>query len=443
MSTKRLSSAVVGTTLLASILHAPVAEAATTTASVTLPLAHYSRILADPVHHHLFITEGTGYNTVLVTDYAGTVVATLDNEPGATGLVISPDGNTVYVGLADAGAVSAISTRSLTEVSRYATGDGTSPTYVAYTAGKIWFSYESDYQGMIGSIDPHTSPAKVVLAASPDTWGIPPVLAANRDGELVAGEPSQSPNELASYDVSSGAVVVLAPQVFEYEAGNMGDLQITPDGSDVVVASGAPYHHEVFKVSDLSTAGEYDTATYPNSVAIAADGTVIAGSENYYGDSIYVFAPGRSAAVTSYPLPPTTYLAPAGLAVTPDGNKLFAITADPYGNSPVVLNIIARPEQTSSTLTLSGPTQVHEHKPIAVSGTLGGASPYTAGQVLCVTRVSSNGKTAVLPDVVTAADGSFSFTDTPRGAGTVTYRVSYVGSAHLTASSASITIPID
>lgn len=446
MKVKRLlpgtASAVVGTTLLASTLYVPSAEAATTTASVALPLAHYSRMLVDPVHHHLFITEGTGYSTVLVTDFAGAVVATIDSEPGATGLAMSPDGDTVYVALADADAVSAISTSTLTETSRYATGVGTGPTYVAYTAGKIWFSYESDYQGMIGSIDASTSPAEVTLAASPDIWGIPPMLAANPDGDLVAAEPSQSPNELASYDVSSGVPVVLAPQSFDMTAGELGDLQISPDGSVVVTASGAPYYHEVLKVSDLSPAGQYNSAAYPDSVVIAADGTVIAGSDDYYGDSIYVFAPGNPVAITSYPVVADTDLAPGGLAVTPDGNQLFAITADPYGNNPV-LNIIAHPEQTVSTLTLSGPTRVHEHRPITASGTLGGASPYTAGQVLHVTRISSHGKAVALPDVITAADGAFSFTDTPTGADGVTYQVSYVGDAHLTASSASISIQFD
>jgi Big-like domain-containing protein len=41
----------------------------------------------------------------------------------------------------------------------------------------------------------------------------------------------------------------------------------------VVTASGAPYYHEIFQVSDLSAAGTYPTTNYPDSVSIAADGT--------------------------------------------------------------------------------------------------------------------------------------------------------------------------
>jgi hypothetical protein len=49
-------------------------------------------------------------------------------------------------------------------------------------------------------------------------------------------------------------------------------MQITPDGKDVVIASGAPYYQQVYRVSDLSPDGTYPTTYYPNSVSIAAGG---------------------------------------------------------------------------------------------------------------------------------------------------------------------------
>ncbi len=51
-----------------------------------------------------------------------------------------------------------------------------------------------------------------------------------------------------------------------------------------------------------------------------------------------------------------------------------------------------------------------------------------------------------LPDVTTAADGSFSITDTPpklhANRGTVTYQVSYAGDARLTASTATVSVTV-
>ena len=86
------------------------AAASTTTTSVALPFSTYSQILVDPVHQHLFVTAGSGSSSIWVTDYSGQTVATIPNEPGATGLALSSDGSTVYAALANGDAISAIST---------------------------------------------------------------------------------------------------------------------------------------------------------------------------------------------------------------------------------------------------------------------------------------------------------------------------------------------
>lgn len=278
------------------------AQAQASSSTVTLPLAHYSHILIDSAHRHLFISGGTGSTSILVTDYSGRTVTTVDNEPGATGLALSSDGRTVYAALADGDAVSAISTRTLTERARYATGAGTDPMYVAYTGGEIWFGYGVAAHGGIGSIDPSSGPAAVTLAAAPGSWYAAPLLAAGPNGELVAGEPGQSPDQLASYDVSSGTASVLAAQRFVQTGGNLANLQLTPDGSEVVTASGYPYYQQVFKVSDLTPAGQYNSTNYPDAVSVAADGTVLAGVDNPSANSIYVFAPGNPTPLKAFSL---------------------------------------------------------------------------------------------------------------------------------------------
>jgi hypothetical protein len=439
------AAAIAGAAGIATSAGLPTTTAHAATTVVSLPIAQYSHMLVDPAHKHLFITSGSGSSTILVTDYAGQTVATIPNEPGATGLALSGDGSTVYAALASGDAVSAISTSTLAETARYATGTGTDPTYVAYTSGKIWFGYGAAAQGGIGSIDLSTSPATVALNAAAGSWYAAPMLSATPSGELVAGEPSQSPVELASYDVSSGTAAVLAPQKFltSPEADNMASLQVTPDGKDVVIASGYPYYQQVYRVSDLSVDGTYPTTFYPNSVSISADGSVAAGTFSG-SNEIFVFGPGGSTPLNTYNFG-SNWLAPDGAALSPDGSELFAVTTAGGPTGAPSLNIIPGPEQTPSTLSLTGPAKAKPRQPITLSGTLGGTSPYAGGQTLHVTRIDKAHPGGVtLPDVTTAADGSFSFTDTPpkHTVGTVTYTVSYAGDAHLTASSASFSVTI-
>jgi hypothetical protein len=319
------------------------AQTATTT-SVQLPISQYSQMLVDPVHKHIFITSGAGYSTILVTNYSGQTVATIPDEPGATGLALSSNGKTVYAALATGDAISAISTSTLTQTASYSTGAGTDPTYVAYTGGMIWFGYGAAGQGGVGSINPSTNPATVTLNLTNGGWYAAPMLSASANGNLVVGEPSQSPVELGTYDVSSGTPVPLAgPEAITVDgqaASNLQAMQITPNGEDVVVASGAPYFHQIIQVSNLDEVGEYPTTTYPNSVSISRDGTVAAGTDAG-SNEVFVFAAGGSKPLKTYSFG-SNWLASDGVAITPNGHDIFAITSPgPYGATPS-LNIITR-----------------------------------------------------------------------------------------------------
>jgi len=441
-------------------LPATSARAATTT--VALPISTYSHMLVDPAHQHIFISSA-GSNTILVTNYSGQTVATIANEPGAYGLALSSDGSTVYAALSTGDAISAISTDTLAETARYATGTGTDPTYVAYTSGKVWFGYGTygqPFQNGIGSIDPSTSPATVNLSATNESlalWYAAPMLTASPNGELVAGETMVSGGiTMVSFDTSSGGVAT-ALSYGSFSGGGVESMQITPDGKDVVVASGAPYYHQIFQVSNLSAVGEYPTAPYPDSVSITGNGIVAAGIDSDSSE-VFMFAPGAGSPLNTYTFGSYSspeYLADNGVAVTPDGRELFAITSTaptPSSTKPPLapnptLNIIADPAQSSSTLSVTGPATDNRDQAITLTGALGGAAPYTGGQTLHVTRTDpANPGGVALPDVTTAANGSFSITDTPpklnMDKATVTYKVSYAGDAHLSASTASFSVTV-
>jgi hypothetical protein len=413
---------------------------------VALPVSTYSHMLIDPAHQHIFFTGGPSSTSILVTDYSGNTVATIPNEAGATGLALSSDGSTVYAALAQGEAISAISTSTLTETTRYATGTNAEPADIAYTSGTIWFSYNSATQSGIGSITPATSVVTLNATNDPiNTWYAAPILAASANGELAAGEPNQSPVQLATYNVSSGTATVLAPKYLDQNADNLQSMQITPDGSELVTASASSYE-QVYKVSDLSYDGEYPTGAFPDSVSISADGTVAAGTYSV-NNEVLVFAPGGSTPLNTYGFG-SNWPATNGVALTPDGSELFVVTTVNGSGSNPTLNIIPGPERAPATLSLTGPATARRGQVITLSGTLGGPSSDVGGQVLAVTRIDPahpNGVT--LPPVTTAADGSFSFTDKAPGTrgqdeSTVTYQVAYAGDTHLSpaATSAYVTV---
>ncbi|MER5791972.1 Ig-like domain repeat protein [Streptomyces sp. NPDC001980] len=439
----RMRTVTAATTL--AVLFSSAALAATPAFADTsglLPVKSLGDIVVDGAHQQVFISDPSN-GKIVVTDYSGNVLKQLTTGlSGVHGLELSADSGTLYAAVQDMDAIAVIDTATDTETTRYAVGD--KPLSVALAGGKLWFGYGGAVAGNIGSVD--LTGDHAVTLNQDNSWYQAPLLdAAPGSGVLVAGAVDQSPVELASYDVSSGTAAKLAST---REAGsNLGDLQVTPDGKDVVVASGAPYYHQIFKTSDLNEDGKYTSINYPNSVAIAPDGTVAGGSDASYNPDIYIFHPGSSEAVRSYDLPNTgggsgsDLVAAAGLAWAPDASRLFAVTSNSQG--VYSLREYDSPAKAASTLTVNAPASATRAKQLTVTGTLSSTAALPAGTQVTVVRTdldSPSGK--ALPAVTVKADGTYSFTDTPPAGGKVTYTVSYAGDAEHTGASAKDTVDV-
>ncbi|MFJ7042046.1 Ig-like domain repeat protein [Streptomyces sp. NPDC101112] len=410
--------------------------------TMVLPVASSADIAVDGVHQRVFISDPHG-GKIVVTDFHGIVVKQITNLPGVQGLELSADSGTLYAAVRDSDAVVAVDTATNTESARYPVGDA--PVSVALAGGKVWFGYGAAGSGDLGSLD--LSGEEPVVTLDQDTthlWYYAPILdAAPGAGALVAGETEGS--KLAVYDVSSGTASRTA--AVDTGGSNMGDLAVTPDGQRVIVASGAPYHHQVFKTSDLTADGTYASDTYPNSVAVASDGTVAAGIDGIYEPDIYVYKPGSTTSVREYDFPNTggssggDELPDSGLAWAPDASRLFAVT---YNDEGVYsLRVLEAPTRATTSVTVNAPATATRAKKLTVTGKVTSKAALPAGVKLTVTRTdleSTSGK--ALADVTVAADGTYSFSDTPPVGGKVKYTVRYAGDADHAPGSASDTVEV-
>ena len=102
----------------------------------------------------------------------------------------------------------------------------------------------------------------------------------------------------------------------------------------------------------------------------------------------------------------------------------------------------ARCAIAQSTLSLTGPGTAYPSEMLHLDGTLGlsgGAS--VDGQTVAVSRTIDGGTPTALPDATVAADGTFSFEDTP-GEGHVVYRATFAGGTNVSAESAFATVEV-
>ncbi|MFD9460559.1 Ig-like domain repeat protein [Streptomyces sp. NPDC060027] len=443
MRNRRISTATALAVLFSSVaLTGLGSTAAHADGHAVLPVASVADVVVDSVHQRVFVSDRTG-GKVVATDYSGNVVGTLGSLPEADGLELSADSRTLYVAVAGSDEIAAIDTADLTESARYSTGSADAPTTLARTGGKLWFGYGTAANGNIGSLD--LSGPEPVLAVAQDSanrWYYAPRLASNpaAPGVLAAGVPGLSPSAVATYDVSGPDAPRLMAQ--DQAGSNLRDLAVTPDGRQVVTASGAPYEHQVLSTTDLKKVGSYPTDAYPNAVDIAADGTVAAGIDGSYEPDVYIFKPGTTQPLRKYDFADTGSgtLVPDGLAWEPDGNHLFAVTGS---GSTYRLNTLNAPTKAATTVTLSAPATVVPGKSLTVTGKVSGGDALPAGTSLTVTRTdaqSPSGK--ALAPVTTGEDGTFSFTDTPSVEGDAKYAVSYAGDASHAPGSATRTVAV-
>ncbi|MET7441456.1 Ig-like domain repeat protein [Streptomyces sp. NPDC005496] len=442
MRIRTLTTATTLAVLFSSVVLTATPADADTTAS--LPVERTADIVVDGVHQRVFVSDPSN-GKIVVTDYTGNVVRQLTDLPGVVGLELSADSGTLYAAVRDADVIAAFDTAAVVETARYPVGDN--PLSVALAGGRLWFGYGGPGEGNIGSVDLSGQQPVVTLAQEGRVWYLAPMLdAAPGSSTVVAAAIGGSPVSLASYDVSSGTPT---RTVFTNgTGGNLGDLQVTPDGRHVVVASGAPYHHQVLRTSDLTEDGSYTSDSSPNAIAIAPDGAVAAGVSGPYEPDVYIYEPGATKSIREYDFPDTDptvtgkdELAAAGLAWAPDGSRLFAITSNFSGTYS--LRVLEAPTTPATSITVDAPATATRAKQLTVKGKVSSRVALPVGIKLTANRTdleSPSGK--ALATVTVKADGTYSFVDTPPAGGKVTYTLTYAGDAGHASGTGSDTVEV-
>jgi hypothetical protein len=457
MRIKAILSATVlaGAALAAVPMTAAQAAARTADASggVGLPLNSFFQLAVDNTHDHLFFSQGNASeNSILVTNFAGSTVATIANQNGVMGIALSPDGKTLYAALSGLHEVSAISTATLKQTAVYPLGDGNTPVSVAVQSGKLLVSYNTAVpavggNGVIGYFN--LSAASPTLATSSvlgdppdyDNWYSAPMLAADPAGvgNVVVATQAGLPTNAATYDTAANPVRRLAGSWSltqgPYECGEGTDTAVVPGGAQFIPACDSEDTPTLrYSTEDLSGQGGYATPDNPDAIAIASGTGLVAIGVNNSVPDIFVYAPGGDTPLNV--LSAGSYgLAPGGLALSADGSRLFALALGASVSSGLTggyrLYSDTFPAHHRSSLTLTGTASVPAGHPLTLRGTLsaGGASSAARASIEIIRTGPDGSKTWW---VSTGSNGTFSATDTPPGTGAYFYVASYAGTASVT-----------
>lgn len=413
---------------------------------IALPFSHYAAMAVDEAHGHLFFTAGSGGSDVWVTDLAGHLVSTIPSLDGATGLAMSADGSAVYVAEAGANAIAVIDTTSLA-VTPLA-GDIPCATWLAYTGGKLWYSYGCDSSTTaVAGFDPAGSPATATTLPSPGISYITPP-------RLSGGGPTATTlvvtirQDMFSYDVSS---LTETASNSSYCTGDYGSVAVSPDGATVAVACSSTPNVTVAKTSDFSQLGVYANGQgyaargqeYPLGAAFSADGNFLALGLSLMIPNVLVYPLGDSSApnFTASTNVADNFLVADDMRYGPS-NDLYVVAPTSTARTAFTLIVFHDTTKFPSTTSISGPVNATRAQALSLTGHIAGPGPaIPAGEHVSVRRTDLSG-TTVLPAATTAADGSFTLVDAPPVGGAVTYTAEWAGDGSHRASTGVVKVSV-
>ncbi|MGX1271211.1 Ig-like domain repeat protein [Streptomyces phaeoluteigriseus] len=411
-----------------SVVSAGTASAAAATVTAT------GGLVVNGALQRVFVGDAAN-GRILAADYNGTLVDLNVGFGSVSDLALSDDGATLYAALPNSHEIVALDAATLDVRTRYAVPTDTGPRHVAFAGGKAWFSYGDQWDGDLGSVDPAVDPASgtdpVAMAQFPaegtsiGLWGQALLdTDPNRPGVLAVGQTGISTDSMAVLDVSDGTAKVTAWYGADYTLNNgIGDIDLVA-GADEVLVNGTD--RDAYAGGAFSKAGSYPGG---NGADVAANGLVAQTT----GTKTAVYRPNATQPLRTYTTGSSDYL-PATVRWAPDSSRIFALV--PSGGT-YTLKALTQPTLNVPTLTVNAPASAPRAKKLTVTGKLSATVPLPAGVRLAVTRTdleSPRGK--ALPAVTVAANGAYSFADTPPAGGTVTYKVTYAGDAAHTAASA-------
>ncbi|MFJ8905027.1 YncE family protein [Streptomyces sp. NPDC102351] len=416
----------------AALVGGTAAPAAADSAKV-LPVNSVGDMVVDGAHQRVYVSDPTG-GKIVVTDYNGTVRATLTGLSGVSGLAVSDDGGQVYAAVTKDDRIVSVDTTTYTQTASYPVG--AAPGDLEVVDGRVWFAHGADF----GSLDVSGPEPVVHLARRGDGFhGTSSILASDPavPGTLVVGGGSY----VAVYDVSADAAALRATT---YTGSGVKQLDLTPDGKQVLTSWGEGYGYSLgaYSATDLTEQPGYPIEAYPNAVRIAPDGSIAGGSFSWYDPDVHIHRPGDPLPVREYDFPNTgnssgaDTLVDGALAWAPDASRVFAVSVNTYGTH--TLRALTDPTKEVPALKVSAPAKAERAKKLTVTGKLTSKTLPPAGTALTVTRTDvESPKGRALAAARTKADGTFSFTDTPPAGGRVTYKVAWAGDAtHAPASGA-------
>ena len=310
---------------------------------------NFSGMKMDPFRQRLYLDDPSGESVVVFDTSSNTVVADIVVGRGPNGMDVSADGSELYVAVTVANRLAVVDLDTLTL--RASMNISGSPTDVV--AGRLGRAYVVS-STQLSVVD--TGSLSVVNRVVLSVWDHTECITPDKDVLYVVNQ-GETPAEGFKYSVVSDNVTLLSEAPWSGIGDNVNNMLVSPDGSRLYIAAGAPYYVQELSVSDWSQVGQLDVGGYADWVGLDNAGGLAIGTSNPYNGAS-VFNTSTSARIDTF-FANDPYYSPMIAELNHNGSIAYLLVGDfgfgpyslysvktnvtDYGSAPVVPILTSQP----------------------------------------------------------------------------------------------------
>ena len=324
---RRVAALLVGALATAGLVAS--AAPASADGSALLSITSYTGMAVDPVHRRVFVSTMGG---IVVRGFDASPVGLVAlPATKVTSMVLSADSSSLYAVLPVTKAVVRISTTTLAVVSTYSL-TSSCPRTLALAAGTLYVGYGCTSPRHVARLTVTGTTATLGPPLEGDFPSAAPEIEADPTGRwLVAASGGADPPVLMRWDLSVTPPTALTTTDFVATACVRPSLSV---GDGELVSTCVSSASAVgLSPADFSPTTAYPAGSFaPGGVAVSSTAVAVAGS--FPSADVLVFPRGSTIATRHLDFPDTTaVLAADGLASTPDGSYVFAVSRSSSSSS--------------------------------------------------------------------------------------------------------------
>jgi hypothetical protein len=318
------------------------------------PFQNVADMQVDAKHGLVFVSGGRNSSQVVIYDFNGKQVGTMNNISGPSGMEIVED--VLYIAATGSSSIEryALTSDVPNRLSSISTDPFESPEHLLFTAGRLWFTSNcsASWESSVASVSLGGGDVRELEPVNWPSWEYCARVDGGKHsaGRIFISSEGLSPASTQEYDVTTDPPTL----IHEDDGLSGGDLETMP-GAQTFLRGNNQGIAEYTTADFSGPIFTYIADVYLHHIAMSDEGTVVGATNRLYETELWIYRLGVATPISRIDFEDRNGRYVQDIDVAPDGSRIFVVLG-PYGGPHEFLSIVPDAQGTSTSLTTSTET---------------------------------------------------------------------------------------